>query len=82
MPGCSASAGAGSLRSRVASYWPELRERDHRVPTVARIEAVSCDSSHEALGLERNLPEASLPPWNRTPRGQESAVFIGCIPDR
>jgi excinuclease ABC subunit C len=39
------------LRSRVASYWSDLRERDHLVPMVARmarIEAVSCDSSHEA----------------------------------
>jgi hypothetical protein len=43
---------------------------------MARIEAVSCDSSHEAAWLERNLLETSLPPWNRTPGGQEGAVFI------
>ena len=46
------------------------------VARVARIEAVSCDSAHEAAWLERNLLEASLPPWNRTPGGQESAVWI------
>jgi excinuclease ABC subunit C len=70
---------ASSLRSRVASYWSDLRERDHLVPMVARIariEAVSCDSAHEAAWLERNLLETSLPSWNRTPGGQESAVFI------
>ena len=69
----------GSLRSRVGSYWSDLRERDHLVPMVARIariEAVSCDSAHEAAWLERNLLETSLPPWNRTPGGRESAVFI------
>ena len=26
--------------------------------------------------LERNLLQSSLPPWNRTPGGQESAVYI------
>lgn len=70
---------AGSLRSRVASYWSDLRDRGHLVPMVARIariEAVSCDSAHEAAWLERNLLETSLPPWNRTPGGQESAVFL------
>ncbi len=46
------------------------------VARIARIEAVSCDSSHEAAWLERNLLETSLPPWNQTPGGQESAVFI------
>jgi excinuclease ABC subunit C len=69
---------ASMLRSRVASYWSDLRERDHlaaMVARIARIEAVSCDSAHEAAWLERNLLEASLPPWNRTP-GQESAVYI------
>ncbi len=46
------------------------------VARVARIEAVSCDSAHEAAWLERNLLQASLPPWNRTPGGQENAVYI------
>jgi excinuclease ABC subunit C len=70
---------ASALRSRVASYWSDLRDRDHLAPMVARvarIEAVSCDSAHEAAWLERNLLQASLPPWNRTPGGQESAVYI------
>jgi len=67
------------LRSRVGSYWSDLRDRGHLAPMVAqvaRVEAVICDSVHEAAWLERNLLEASLPPWNRTPGGQESAVYI------
>jgi excinuclease ABC subunit C len=70
---------ATSLRSRVPSYWSDLRDRQHLAPMVARvarIEAVSCDSAHEAAWLERNLLEVSLPRWNRTPGGQESAVYI------
>jgi excinuclease ABC subunit C len=70
---------ASALRSRVASYWPDLRDREHLAPMVARvarIEAVSCDSAHEAAWLERNLLQSSLPPWNRTPGGQESAVYV------
>jgi excinuclease ABC subunit C len=70
---------ASALRSRVASYWSDLRDRGHLAPMVARvarIEAVSCASVHEAAWLERNLLRASLPPWNRTPGGQESAVYI------
>ncbi len=46
------------------------------VDRVVRVEAVSCDSPHEAAWLERNLLETSLPRWNRTPGGQENAVFI------
>jgi excinuclease ABC subunit C len=46
------------------------------VARVTRIEAVTCDSPHEAALLERNLLEASLPPWNRTPGGQENLVYI------
>ena len=70
---------ASALRSRVASYWSDLGGRAHLAPMVARvarIEAVSCDSPHEAAWLERNLLEASMPAWNRTPGGQESAVYI------
>jgi excinuclease ABC subunit C len=70
---------ATSLRSRVASYWADLRDRGHLAPMVrrvARVEAVSCDSVHEAAWLERNLLEVSLPPWNRTPGGQENPVYI------
>lgn len=68
---------ATALRSRVASYWSDLRDREHLAPmvaAVARIEAVSCDSVHEAAWLERNLLEAGLPRWNRTPGGQETVV--------
>lgn len=67
------------LRSRVASYWSDLRERDHLVPMVgaiADVEAVVCDSAHEAAWLERNLLQTSLPAWNRTPGGQENEVYI------
>jgi len=70
---------ATTLRSRVASYWSDLRGREHLAPMVARvaaIEAVACDSAHEAAWLERNLLQTSLPRWNRTPGGQESAVYI------
>ena len=70
---------AGALRSRVASYWSGLGGREHLSPMVARIariEAISCDSAHEAAWLERKLLETSLPRWNRTPGGQEKAVYI------
>ncbi len=42
------------LRRRVASYWLDSRDRGHLTPMVARvrgIEAVSCDSAHEAAWL-------------------------------
>jgi excinuclease ABC subunit C len=70
---------ATTLRQRVGSYWSDLRDRRHlrrMVASVARIEAVACDSVHEAAWLERNLLEASMPPWNRTPGGQESLVYL------
>jgi len=70
---------AGALRSRVASYWSDLGQRRHLAPMVARVarvEAVSCDSPHEAAWLERNLLEMSLPAWNRTAGGQENVVYI------
>ena len=43
---------------------------------VARIEAVRCESVHEAAWLERNLLERSLPRWNRTAGGQETEVYL------
>jgi excinuclease ABC subunit C len=70
---------AASLRSRVASYWGSLGDRAHlasMVPCIATIEAVECDSEHEAAWLERNLLERQLPPWNRTRGGQEVPVYI------
>jgi excinuclease ABC subunit C len=71
---------ATHLRSRVTSYLGDLRDRAHLSPMVARIvrvEAVACDSAHEAAWLERNLLQARKPPWNRAPDGgQESEVWI------
>jgi len=71
------------LRRRVASYWLDLRDRGHLAPMVARVrrvEAVSCDSVHEAAWLERNLLTTSLPPWNKTMGGQEHPVYIRLDP--
>ena len=70
---------AVSLRRRVLSYWGDLGDRAHLAPMVARIvqvEAVTCDSAHEAAWLERNLLEYRRPPWNRAPGGQEAKVWI------
>jgi excinuclease ABC subunit C len=70
---------AVSLRRRVLSYWGDLGDRAHLAPMVARIarvEAVTCDSAHEAAWLERNLLEHRRPPWNRATGGQEAAVWI------
>lgn len=69
---------ASDLRRRVASYWGRLRGRGHlsrMVARVAQVEAVVCDSEHEAAWLERNLLERALPPWNRT-RGAEVPVYV------
>ncbi|MPQ96946.1 hypothetical protein GB931_03205 [Modestobacter sp. I12A-02628] len=70
---------AGELRRRVSSYWGDLRDRRHlrrMVPRVARIEALVCDSAHEAAWAERNLLERGLPPWNRVVGGAEVPVCI------
>ena len=70
---------AVSLRRRVLSYWGDLGDRAHLAPMVARIarvEAVTCDSAHEAAWLERNLLEHRRPPWNRAAGGQEAEVWI------
>lgn len=70
---------AVSLRRRVRSYWGDLGARAHLAPMVARIaqvEAVVCDSAHEAAWLERNLLQRHLPPWNRSRGGQEREVWI------
>ena len=71
---------ATSLRGRAASYWGDLGGRAHlrrMVARVARVEAVACDSVHEAAWLERNLLQARKPPWNRAPSGgQEVEVWI------
>jgi excinuclease ABC subunit C len=71
---------AVSLRRRVASYWGDLGDRGHlaaMVARIARVEAVVCDSAHEAAWLERNLLQRRKPPWNRSPDGgQEAEVWI------
>lgn len=70
---------ASDLRHRVASYWGELTDRRHlrrMVPQIHRVEAVICDSVHEAAWLERNLLEASMPRWNRIAGGLEVPTFI------
>ena len=70
---------AVSLRRRVLSYWGDLGDRAHLAPMVAliaRVEAVVCDSAHEAAWLERNLLTRCLPPWNRSRGGQEAEVWI------
>ena len=74
---------AGELRRRVSSYWGDLRDRRHlrrMMHRVARIEALVCDSAHEAAWAERNLLERSLPPWNRIVGGLEAAVSIRLDP--
>ncbi|HXM57042.1 MAG TPA: GIY-YIG nuclease family protein [Candidatus Dormibacteraeota bacterium] len=74
---------AVDLRRRVGSYWGDLGDRRHLARMVARIdrvEAVVCDSEHEAAWLERNLLEHRLPPWNRTPGGAEVPAYIDLEP--
>jgi len=70
---------AANLRRRVASYWGDLGSRGHLAAMVARIDGVQalvCDSEHEAAWLERNLLERRLPRWNRTAGGQEVPVYL------
>ncbi|MGI5242716.1 hypothetical protein [Dactylosporangium sp. CA-139066] len=71
---------ATQLRARVASYWSDLRDRPRlrrMVAQVRAVEAVACDSVHEAAWLEHNLLMRRKPRWNRTRGGQESTVHIG-----
>ena len=70
---------ATNLRARVSSYWGDLGDRKRlarMVAQIARIEAVACQSAHEAAWLERNLLELRRPRWNRAIGGQEVPVFI------
>jgi excinuclease ABC subunit C len=74
---------AVDLRRRVGSYWGSLGDRRHlsqMVMRIARVEAVACDSEHEAAWLERNLLECELPYWNRARGGQEVPVYIRLDP--
>jgi excinuclease ABC subunit C len=70
---------AADLRSRVRSYWGSLPDRRHlrrMVTQVARIEAIVCQSSHEAAWLERCVLEHRMPRWNRMPGGQELPIWL------
>ncbi|WP_460530139.1 GIY-YIG nuclease family protein [Flindersiella endophytica] len=70
---------ARNLRRRVQSYWTNLGDRRHlarMVSRITRIEAVWCDSEHEAAWLERNLLEHAKPRWNRAEGGAEVAAYI------
>ncbi|MEV4347348.1 GIY-YIG nuclease family protein [Actinoplanes sp. NPDC049596] len=70
---------ATELRYRVGSYWTDLKGRRHlarMVPQITRIEALTCDSVHEAAWLERNLLERSKPRWNRIRGGMEVPFCI------
>ncbi len=70
---------ATQLRRRVASYWGPLRGRRHlarMVGQIVRVEAVECDSPHEAAWLERSLMQRSKPRWNRSVGGQEVPVRL------
>ena len=70
---------AGDLRRRVRSYWGVLRGRRHlvrMVSQIASVEAVVCQSEHEAAWLERNLLEHRLPRWNRVRGGMEVPVWL------
>ncbi len=74
---------AVDLRRRVDSYWGALRDRRHlrrMVPRIARVEAVVCDSGHEAAWLERNLLEHRKPYWNRSRGGEEVPVWVRLDP--
>lgn len=71
---------ATNLRSRVGSYWGDLKGRGHlrrMVPQIARVEALECASVHEAAWLERNLLTRARPRWNRSRGGQEVVVWVG-----
>jgi excinuclease ABC subunit C len=71
---------ATQLRSRVGSYWSDLRDRPRlrrMVAQVTAVEAVLCESVHEAAWLEHNLLMRRKPRWNRARGGQESTVHIG-----
>ncbi len=76
---------ATNLRSRVGSYWGSLRDRPRlrrMMALVTSLEAVPCQSVHEAAWLERNLLERARPAWNRVRGGLEVPVWIRIEPAR
>jgi excinuclease ABC subunit C len=75
---------AADLRSRVRSYWGGLAGRRHlrrMVGRIERIEAVVCQSRHEAAWLERSLLEHRMPRWNRIAGGLEVPVWLRIAAD-
>jgi excinuclease ABC subunit C len=74
---------SSDLRSRVRSYWGDLRDRPHlrrMVKRVARVEFEVCQSEHAAALRERELLEAATPYYNRVV-GTESQVWIRLCSD-
>lgn len=70
---------AVNLRRRVQSYWGDLGDRPRLYAMVAQIgavEAVVCDSEHEAAWLERNLLARHRPRFNRVVGGGETPCWI------
>ncbi|GAA1480601.1 hypothetical protein GCM10009624_10410 [Gordonia sinesedis] len=70
---------ATDLRARTRSYWGNVGSRRHlrrMVPRIASVEAMVCGSVHEAMWLERNLLERTLPGWNRARGGQEVPAWL------
>jgi len=70
---------AADLRHRVASYGGGLSDRPHlrrMVAQIARVEALPCDSAHEAAWLERNILVTAKPRWNRVRGGLEVPSYI------
>ena len=75
---------AVDLRRRVLSYWgdaAEVRGLGRMVAAAARLEALVCDSPHEAAWLERNLLERRRARWNRVLGGAEVPVWIAVSVD-
>jgi len=69
---------SSDLRSRVRSYWGDLRDRPHlrrMVRRIARVEFEVCESEHHAALLEREHLERRVPPFNRAV-ATESQVWI------
>jgi excinuclease UvrABC nuclease subunit len=69
---------SGDLRTRVRSYWRDLRDRPHLAPmlrSVAWVEPTVCESEHEAALFERHLLMRHRPPYNRT-TGQGQLVHL------
>lgn len=74
---------ASDLRSRVGSYWGDLRDRRHlrrMVPQIVGIEALVLASEHEAAWAERMLLEHRKARWNRIAGGLENPLYVTVDP--